>query len=127
MTGMAPIHSADSETKSFWDAAADGRLLLKRCCETRRFFHYPRERSPFTGGETEWAEASGLGEIYSCSLVLRAQSPYCIAYIRLDEGPIILSNVVADDLAKLAIGQRVRVVFRDGAEDRRMPFFAPVL
>jgi uncharacterized OB-fold protein len=100
-------------------------LLLKRCIETGKCFHYPREFSPFTGGPTEWVEASGFGEIYSCSLAYRAKPPYCIAYVRLDEGPIVLSNLEADDLSKVAIGQRVRVVFRD-VGNRVVPFFVPV-
>ena len=100
-------------------------LLLKRFIETGKCFHYPREFSPFTGRPTEWVEASAFGKIYSCSLVYRAKPPYCITYVRLDDGPIVLSNIEADDLSKVAIGQRVRVVFRD-VGDRVAPFLAPV-
>ncbi len=112
-------------TQPFWDAAARGVLMLKRCADTGQFFHYPREHSPFTGGATAWAEATGKGEIYSCSLAYRADPPYCIAYVRLDEGPIILTNIESDDLAKVAIGQRVRAVFRDIGAGRFAPFFEP--
>jgi uncharacterized OB-fold protein len=66
-----------------------------------------------------------MGEIYSCSVAYRAKPPYCIAYIRVDEGSIILSNIEAKDLSKVAIGQRVRVVFRN-VGDRKAPFFIPV-
>lgn len=125
MSNSAPASRPVLEAQPFWDAAARGVLLLKRCIETGKCFHYPREFSPFTGGPTEWVEAPGFGEIYSCSVAYRAKPPYCIAYVRLDEGPIVLSNIEADDLSKVAIGQRVRVVFRN-AGDRVAPFFIPV-
>lgn len=107
----------------FWEAATDGKLLLKRCVDTGKCFYYPRELSPFTGGETEWVEASGRGTIYSCSVSYRAQPPYCIAYVQLDEGPLMLTNIVAEPLEQIAIGQRVKVVFREDSNGRHLPFF----
>ncbi len=113
-----------TDTQPYWDAAARGQLLLKRCIDTGRCFHYPREHSPFTGGRTEWVPASGTGVIYSCSVSYRAKPNYCIAYIQLDEGPIVLSNVEDPDLTRIAIGRRVRVIFRSAADGRTTPFFA---
>lgn len=124
MTDEAPGQGRpEDETQPFWDAAARGVLLLKRCVDTGTAFHYPREYSPFTGGATEWIEASGTGEIYACSTSFRAQPPYCIAYIRLDEGPLFLSNVEAADLAEIRIGRRVRAEFREQGDGRHAPFF----
>jgi uncharacterized protein len=113
------------ESRPFQEAAERGVLLLKRCVDTGRVFHYPREHSPFTAGATEWVEATGLGEIYACSVARLAKPPYCIAYIKLDEGPIVLSNIDADDLDAVAIGQRVGVVFRPDDSGQMMPFFTP--
>jgi len=113
-----------SESQPYWDAAARGELLLMRCVDSGRVFYYPREHSPFTGGSTEWVKVSGLGVIYSCSVSYRATPNYCLAYIKLDEGPIILSNVEDDQLNKIAIGKRVKVFFRAGSDGRQTPFFA---
>ncbi len=118
------LHAAD-ETAPFFEAAGRGVLMLKRCLETGKAFHYPRDHSPFTGGPTEWFEATGKGTIYSCSVARRADPPYCIAYVTLDEGPIILSNILADDLSSVSIGQRVAAVFPEGPDGRKMPFFVP--
>lgn len=117
---------APNEAGPYWEAAARGVLLLKRSKRDGRWFHYPRDHSPFgDGGETEWAEASGRGEIYTCSVAYRADPPYCIAYIKLDEGPIMLSNVLHDDLDAVQIGQRVRVCFVDDGTGRKVPMFEP--
>lgn len=107
----------------FWRSAENGHLMLPSCNETGKCFFYPRDHSPFTGGEIEWVESKGRGEIYSCSVNYRSEIPYCIAYIKLDEGPIMLSNVIAEDLDSIEIGQRVEVIFLPDDNGRITPFF----
>lgn len=123
MTDAAQPTGLVSEAQPFWDAAARGVLLIKRCIDTARFFFYPRERSPFTGGETEWVEVSGRGTVYSCSLSLRPK-PCCLAYVKLEEGPIVLTQIESENLAAIAIGQAVRVEFRD-LGGKMAPIFIP--
>jgi uncharacterized OB-fold protein len=69
---------------------------------------------------------SGRGEIYSVSVTRRAgPTPYAIAYVRLDEGITMLTNIVDCDLDSLRIGQRVRVVFKPAEDGTMIPMFAP--
>lgn len=110
-------------TNPFWDGAAAGRLMLQRCLDTGTVFYYPREFSPFTGGATEWIEASGKGEVYSCSVSKRTLPGHCLAYVRLAEGPLMLTNIEADNLESIAIGQQVEVFFRPDAAGRMTPYF----
>jgi uncharacterized OB-fold protein len=121
---QAPQESPDN--KAFWDAARAGRLLVARCNDTGRFFMYPRRVSPFTlSGNVEMVEARGTGEIYSYSIA-RGKEPFCVAYVKLDEGPIMLSNIVDADLDALACGQRVRVVFKASENGGApVPMFTP--
>ena len=116
-----------AETAAYWDAADEGRLVLKRCLGTGKAFHPPRKISPFTGQEeTDWIEAEGTGEIYAFSVSKRQGAEHCIAYIALTEGPIILSALTRCDLSSVEIGQRVRVVFEPCANGRRIPMFTTV-
>ena len=121
---QAPQESPDN--KPFWDAAREGRLLVARCKDTSKFFMYPRHVSPFTlSNNVELVEARGTGTIYSYSIA-RGKEPFCLAYVRLDEGPIMLSNIVDADLDALACEQKVRVVFvpsEDGGAP--VPMFTP--
>lgn len=120
----API--ANPETQAFWDAAAQGRLLLKRATADGRAHWYPRALCPYTLGGTEWFEASGLGTIYSVSVTRRAGPvAYAIAYVRLDEGVTMLTNIVDCDLDALRIGDRVRVCFKPAEGGTAIPMFTP--
>jgi uncharacterized OB-fold protein len=118
-----PRAISSDEVKPYWEGAARGVLMIKRCTDTGKCFHYPRERSPFTGGPSEWVEASGLGTVYSCSFASRP-APQCLAYVQLDEGPIMLTHIVTDDLSAVAVGQKVTVAFREFGE-RTLPVFVP--
>jgi uncharacterized OB-fold protein len=121
-----PAPPVSAETKPFWDAAAAGRLLLKRCEACGEPHYYPRAICPFCGSDrTTWLEASGGGAIYSYSVFRRAPVPYAIAYVTLDEGPTMMTNIVDADLDALRIGQRVRVRFTPTDGGPPVPTFAP--
>lgn len=128
MHAGTPISPAiTAETAPYWQAANEGRLLLKRCRQSGKAYHYPREHSPFVGGtDTEWFQASGLGHVYSFSVQVKADPPYCIAYIVLDEGPIILSNLCHVDFDEVYIGQRVQAVFVASENGQKIPMFSPL-
>jgi uncharacterized OB-fold protein len=114
------------ETQKFWDAAKEGKLLIMTCKDTRKPYFYPRARSPFTGSDNvEWVEAAGTGEIYTFSVMKRSKIPYCIAYVRLDEGVTMMTNIVDTDLDKVAIGQKVKVVFKETESGQPVPMFTP--
>lgn len=114
------------ETKPFWDGCAAGKLVLPRCKDTGKFIWYPRGISPWTLGPVEWVEVSGKGKIYTFSVMQRADPPYCIGYVELDEGPRMMTNIVDCDFAKLAIGQPVKLKFiASEGGGPSLPFFAP--
>jgi hypothetical protein len=116
----------NAETAAFWNAAEDGRLLIGRCKTTGRAFFYPRRVSPFTlSGDVEWIEASGRGTIYSFSYMARAKVPFAIAYVELEEGPMVLTNIVDCDSDQIAIGLPVRLVFKPSNGGPPIPMFTP--
>jgi uncharacterized OB-fold protein len=121
-----PAPPVSPETTPFWDAAAAGRLLVKRCEACGEPHYYPRAICPFCGSDrTSWQEASGHGTIYSYSVFRRAPVPYAIAYVTLEEGPTMMTNIVGADLDAIRIGQRVRVQFVPTDGGPPVPMFAP--
>ena len=124
MVRRIPPPRVDAETQPFWDAASQGKLLLKRCRACGAAHYFPRPRCPFCLGETDWFEASGLGEIYTFSVTRRGDI-YAIAYVALDEGVTLITNIVDCDLDALRIGQRVRVTFMPSDGGPPVPMFRP--
>jgi len=114
------------ETKAFWDAASAGRLVIKRCAACGESHYYPRSICPFCGSDrTEWRDVSGRGTIYTYSVMRRAPVPYAIAYVTLDEGVTMMTNIVDCDLNAIRIGQKVRVVFKPSEGGPPVPMFTP--
>lgn len=114
------------ETYPFWEAAEQARFLLKTCSDCNRAHWYPRVICPLCGsGNTLWKEVSGVGTIYTFSVVARAEPPYVLAYVQLQEGPIIMTNIVDSNFDNLKIGNPVQVKFQATKEGRHMPVFVP--
>ncbi|MEX3959406.1 Zn-ribbon domain-containing OB-fold protein [Trinickia sp. EG282A] len=111
----------------YFEATDRGQLLLKFCSSCGRPHHYPRSLCPFCwSSDLSWKQAAGTGEIYAYSVMRRGPgAPYCIAYVTLDEGPKMLTNIVDTDLDTVAIGQRVRVVFKRSESGVAIPMFTP--
>ena len=122
-----PAPSVSSETKAYWDAAGEGKLLVRKCTACGEAHHYPRTICPFCfSDKTEWITASGKGTIYSYSVMRRAPVPYALAYVTLAEGPSMMTNIVDCDLDKIRIGQDVKVVFKPTDGGPPLPMFTPV-
>ena len=114
------------ETKPFWDGCAAGKFLLRRCTSCKKAHWYPRSLCPFCFGDCEWVEASGKGKIYTFSVMTRAETPYAIGYVTLEEGPSMMTNFVDCDFATLKIGQDVKLKFVPSEGGPPIPMFAPV-
>ena len=116
----------DAATEAYWAAARDGVFKLRRCTACKKPHWYPRPVCPFCTGDTEWEASQGTGEIYSLSVTRKAGPiPYALAYVRLDEGVTMMSNIVDCDLDTLRIGQRVKLVFKPADGGQLVPMFTP--
>ena len=114
------------ETTPYWTAATQGKLLIKYCTACREYHFYPRGLCPFCfSDKTEWREAAGTGTIYSFSVTRRGDVPYAIAYVTLDEGPTMMTNIVDCDLDAIRIGQKVRLVMKPSEGGQAIPMFTP--
>jgi uncharacterized OB-fold protein len=122
------------DTRAFWEATQKKELRYQRCDDCETIVFYPRRHcTGCLGSNLSWQTASGKGSIYSFSVVrqsyhpfFRARVPYAVAWIDLDEGPRLLSNVVGveDPGAELSIGQEVVVEWEEH-EELSIPLFRP--
>ncbi len=121
-----PYAMAFPELRDFWVAAAAGRFLVRACNQCGKVHWYPRIFCPFCSSEdTAWRASAGRGRLYAFSEVVRTASPYVLAFVRLDEGPIMMTNIIDCDPDTLRIDQPVRFVMQACAEGRTVPMFTP--
>ena len=111
----------------YFEAAKQGKLLLKKCSSCGQVHHFPRGVCPFCfSSKVDWVEAKGTGTIYSYSVSRRAgPTPYCIAYVTLDEGVTMMTNIVDCDLDAVRIGQKVKLTFKNSPNGTAIAMFAP--
>ncbi|MEU1401515.1 Zn-ribbon domain-containing OB-fold protein [Streptomyces sp. NPDC005728] len=122
------IPEIDGFTRPYWEAAAEGRLLIRRCGSCGRAHHYPREFCPHCWSEeVAWEEASGRATLYTWSTVHRNdlppfgdRTPYVAAVVDLVEGPRMMTELVECGEGEPTAGTALRVVFREGK-----PVFRP--
>jgi uncharacterized protein len=114
-----PVPNADS--RAYWEAARVGQLLIRRCRACGAHHFMPRELCPVCWSpDLEWVNSSGLGRVYSFSIVHRAptapfaaRTPYVVALIDLDEGVRMFANIVGEGALTVSIADPVHVVFED--------------
>ncbi|RII11793.1 hypothetical protein DSC45_28175 [Streptomyces sp. YIM 130001] len=122
----------DAFTRAYWDAATEGRLLLRRCRACDRAHHYPREFCPHCwSDEVDWEPASGRATLYTWSTVHRndlppfaARTPYVAAVVDLAEGPRMMTEIVEVPATALRTGMALTLTFRH-EESFAIPVFRP--
>jgi uncharacterized OB-fold protein len=140
------IPEQDREFRPYFEAAAAGRLVTRRCSSCGLLRFPPGIACPWCNSlENEWAELSGLGTIYSYEVVAHAIQPgfadwvpYPVVLVELDEqrgvpaaaeALRLIANLVTQDLQpeaeeNVAIGKRVHVLFQPLADGLALPQFA---
>lgn len=122
----------DDLTKPFWDAANEERLVVQNCRSCPRLHFPPRTACDWCGsGEyLEWKEMSGRGKIYNYGVVydcpvasLKADLPFNLAVITLDEDPGILmySHLPGTPADQVPVGASVQVIFEPTANGQKVP------
>lgn len=115
--------------EAIWrDALAQGRFLLQRAVSSGTVFFPPRISEPGSGDtDLEWIEASGMGTVYSMTVVSQKPpaAPYNVVLVDLDEGARLMSRVDGAAPESLRIGMRVRAkIVQD--DDTPLIVFTPV-
>ncbi|TFY97176.1 Zn-ribbon domain-containing OB-fold protein [Ramlibacter humi] len=121
-----PYAAAFPEHLPFWQAAAEGRLLLPRCADCGWTHWHPRAHCPFCwSGTVRWEVACARARLHTFTVIPRNGSSTVLAYVRLEEGPLMLTNVVDADPGALRIGMPLVAAFRATPEGRMAPVFRP--
>ena len=104
----------DSLAGPYFEAAAQGRLVVQRCDSCKNLRWPPLSGCPDCHSrDTTWVEVKPSGTIWSFVVYrrafqpeLRSQIPYTVAMVELDDGPYLIGRLVAGDRAPV-VGDRV--------------------
>ena len=136
MTQRPQPRFPEPDTQAFWDATKEKKLVYQVCDDCAAIIFYPRAHCPSCGGlKNTWKESSGEGTVYTYSVVMQSRhpafkdlGPYAIAYVDLDEGFRIMTNIVnvKDPIEDINCGMRVRIAWHDqGAGELALPMSQP--
>lgn len=131
MTTGIPLPHPTALSKPFWEGTRAGKLLLQRCKDCGAYRWTPQQLCIQCHSEAyEWTPVSGRGTVYSHTTVerppLAAFAPgYVIAVVQLDEGPLMLTNLVDCPPDKVAVGLPVEVVFEKASDEITFYKFKP--
>lgn len=128
-----PLPRIDEESKGFWEACQRHELYVQRCSDCAALRYYPRALCPSClSDRVEWVRCSGTGTVYTFTATHQNQAagfrdalPYVMAYVELDEGVRMLTNIVDCAADAVRIGMRVEVVFEDATDEVTLPKFRP--
>jgi uncharacterized OB-fold protein len=120
-------------TRPFWEAAKRHELVLPRCTRCGRYHFYPREICPYCfAQQLEWVPVSGRGRIYTYTVIhqpenraFRDDVPYVHAIVRLEEGVLMLTNIVGCSIAEVRVDMPVVAVFDDVTPEWTLVKFKP--
>lgn len=91
---------ATTDTKPYWDGNKEGVLRIQRCADCERHYFYPRPVCPHCSSTAVgWVDTTGNAHLHSYVINARPLpgaerfSPV-IALVRLEEGPVLLTNIV---------------------------------
>lgn len=116
MPAIADPLEIEKIQQAHWSALAEGRLTLQRCACGQLFMPARAACPACLGSRWTWETAQGGGRLKSWVVyhtafhpAYRDRLPYNVALVELDEGPSLITNILADG-ALLCAEARVRFV-----------------
>ena len=130
--GKKPVPSSTDASQPFWAGCASGILRLRHCPSCNISYSPSRCVCACGNAQLTWIDASGRGKVFSYTVVHRAPDPafkadlpYVIAVVELEEGGKLLSNVSGCAPGKVSIGMSVQACCQEVAPGIGVHKFQP--
>ena len=128
----APAPVVTPTTRAFWDATAEGRFMLQRCDDCGIIQWFPRNYCiECTSQQLSTFDCSGRGTVYSYTVIRKVANaykeatPFVVAYVELEEGPRVMTNIVECAPEDVSVGMAVTMVFHDTGQGNALYRFRP--
>lgn len=129
-----PLPKINADNRFFWEGCTKHELRFQQCSDCGHVRWPPSDRCPrclATG--TSGLISKGIGRVYTFAVYhtafhpgFKADLPYTVAVVALDEGPRLLSNIVGCAPDSVTCDMPVEVVWEDVDEEIALPKFRPL-
>ena len=115
-----------------WRRISEDAMCIQRCSECGQYRYPPGACCPgCLSTEATWQKIRGYGRVLSWTTIHRQYLPAypagtTVVAVRLEEGPILLSNIDAAEVDRLALDASAKVIYGDHADGYRIPRFTLV-
>jgi uncharacterized protein len=128
-----PLPPIDEESRPYWEALQRHELYIQKCRDCGELRYYSRAQcGKCLSPNTEWIRCSGRGKVYTFTVTnqnnvagFRESLPYVMAYVQLDEGVKMLTNLVDCAPEQVRIDMPVEVVYEDVTPEVTLAKFRP--
>jgi uncharacterized OB-fold protein len=126
--GVAVV-TRDERSASFFDAAAESHLIIRRCIDCGHYGAPSNEVCRSCGSTNlSWIAASGVGNVVGRTVIPSRRrddpEPAILGIIELSEGPWIFASVVGSAPELVQIGCKVEVGFERPPGGEPVPVFS---
>lgn len=131
-----PLPEITDQTRPFWDAAREGRLVMQTCRHCGTVSFPPKPWCIECGSrDIDWADVGPGGTVYSFTIsrsvamnwpAWQEQLPIVLALVDVDNGARVYAQVIDCSPEDIAIGLRLEAVFVELGKDMKIPKFRPV-
>ncbi|MDR3069908.1 MAG: OB-fold domain-containing protein [Propionibacteriaceae bacterium] len=126
-----PLPTIIQDTARFWESAREHAVELQKCDECGYWRFYPGPVCHSCGSFAyTWTPISGKGKIWTYTVLYRARGnayqddvPIAIGLIELEEGAILMSNIIDCQPEDLKIGLEVIIDYGAINDEVTLPLF----
>ena len=128
-----PLPHITALARPFWQGTHEHELRLQRCRACGSFQFPPQVLCrACLAEEQDWTSTSGKATVYSFVVQHRPATPafvddvpYVVAVVELEEGPLLLTNIVECAPDEVTVGMAVEVTFVDATDEITLYPFRP--
>lgn len=131
-----PLPEITDQTRPFWTAAKEGRLVMQKCAKCATFNFHPKPWCIECGSrDLSWEAVRPTGTVYSYTVSRsvamnypgwQAELPVLLGLIDMDDGVRLYAHVTDCDEHTIHVGMRVGVHFESISEEAGVPKFHPL-
>jgi uncharacterized protein len=130
-----PLPAITALNAPFWDGLKRHELELQRCDGCARVWYPPGPLCPHCWSDKfTWTRLCGRGRVNSWVIFhqayyksFEAEVPYNVVEVELEEGPRLLTNLVAVRNEEIRAGMPVEIVFDKVTEEVTLAKFKPAV